>query len=370
MAVTDFGSLTAAQKKVWALEIWKAGRDQSFFFANGFIGSSDADMNSVIQRVTKLTETERGLECVMQLVLDLQNDGVVGDNELDGNEEAMINDAQTIRIDQLRHGTKSKGEIAEQATVVRFREQSKDKLSFWLSDKLDELMFLTLSGRAYTLTYNGATRVNSQLPSLSFAADVVAPSSNRILYHGTATSEATLTTSDKMDWATCVQANTLAQEKRLRPIRSGGRNYYVLVIHPRQRRDLVLDPTYQTIVRSAEKAGSKNPLFTGAIATVDSLVIHSHNKVFNTSGLGSGSKWGAAGTVDGAQAMMLGAQAGGIATVGSMFWRESDQTDYNNRPGIGIGRKIGMLKPQFKSVYDSNTAQDFGTIAVKTAAAA
>jgi N4-gp56 family major capsid protein len=370
MAVTDFGALTAAQKKVWAAEIWKAGRDQSFFFANGFIGSSDNDMNSVIQRVTKLTETERGLECVMQLVLDLQNDGVVGDNELDGNEEAMINDAQTIRIDMLRHGTKSKGEMAEQATIIRFREQSKDKLAFWLSDKLDELMFLTLSGRAYSLTYNGATRVNSQLPSLSFAGDVVAPSSNRILYAGTATSEATLTTSQTMNWATIVEANTVAQTKRLRPIRSGGRNYYALVIHPRQRRDLVLDPTYQTIMRTAEKPSSKHPLFTGSLATVDGVVIHSHNKVFNTSGLGASSKWGSGSTVDGAQALLLGAQAGGLATIGSMFWRESDKTDYNNRPGIGIGRKLGMLKPQFLSLYDSNTRQDFGTIAVKTAAAA
>jgi len=110
MATTDFGALSSAQKRVWAAEAWKAGRDQSFFFANGFIGSSDSDMNSVIQRVTKLTETERGLECVMQLVLDLTGDGVVGDNELDGNEEALVNDAQTIRIDQLRHGTKSKGD--------------------------------------------------------------------------------------------------------------------------------------------------------------------------------------------------------------------------------------------------------------------
>lgn len=115
MAVTDFGALSTARKTVWAAETWKAGRDQSFFFANGFIGGSDSDMNSVIQRVTKLTETERGLECVMQLVLDMTGDGVVGDNELDGNEEALQNDSQTIRIDQLRNGVKSKGEIAEQA---------------------------------------------------------------------------------------------------------------------------------------------------------------------------------------------------------------------------------------------------------------
>jgi len=371
MAETDFGALTSAQKRIWAAETWQAGRDGSFFFANGFIGSSDSDMNSVIQRVTKLTETERGRECVMQLVQDLQGDGVVGDNELDGNEEAMVNDAITIRIDQLRNGVKSKGAMAEQATVIRFRSQGKEKLAFWLSDKLDELMFLTLSGRAYSVKTSGETRTGSQLPSLSFASDVAAASTNRIVYAGSATSEATLTTADKFSWEVVVRARTLAERKRLRPIRAGGKGYYVLVISPEQRRDLVLDPTYQTIVRSAEKVGSTNPLFTGAVATVDGVVLHSHNKVYNTMGLTSGStKWGSGNTVEGAQAMMLGAQAGGIATLGTMFWNESDKTDYNNRPGVGVGRKIGMLKPQFRSVYDSLATEDFGTIAVKTAAAA
>lgn len=370
MAVTDFGALTAAQKRLWAAETWQAGRDKSFFFSNGFIGKSDSDMNSVIQRVTKLTETERGLECVMQLVQDLQGDGVVGDNQLDGNEEAMVNDAQTIRIDQIRHGVKSKGEMAEQATVIRFRTTGKEKLSFWLSDKLDELMFLVLSGRSFTLLTNGATRPTSQLPSLSFAADVVAASSNRILHAGSATSEASLTTSDKMSWAAIVRANAMAMQKRLRPIRGGGREYFVCVMHPWQKKDLLLDPTYQTILRTADKPGDQNKLFTGAMATIDGTILYTHNKVFNTSGLSSGSKWGAGGTVEGAQAMYLGAQAGGIATIGDVFWRESTLTDYGNRPGIGMGRKIGMLKPQFNSVYDSGTRQDFGTIALKTAAAA
>ena len=73
---TDFGALSAARKLVWAQEIWQAGRDESFWFSNGFIGCSDGDMNSPIQRVTKLTETERGRECVMQLVNDLQGDGI------------------------------------------------------------------------------------------------------------------------------------------------------------------------------------------------------------------------------------------------------------------------------------------------------
>jgi N4-gp56 family major capsid protein len=265
-------------------------------------------------------------------------------------------------------------EMAEQATIIRFREQSKDKLGFWIADKMDELMFLTLSGRAYTLKLDGSTRTGSQLPSLSFGADVVAPSTNRILYAGSATSEATLTASDKMSWAVIVRARTLAERKRLQPLRSGGKNYYCMVISSEQRRDLVLDPTYQTIVRSADKQGTDNKLFSGAMAVVDGVVLYSHQKVFNTFGLSSGSKWGSGSTVDGAQAMLLGAGAGGIALLGNPFWRESDKTDYNNRPGIGVGRKIGMLKPQFKSVYDlssgSPTRQDFGTISVKTAAAA
>jgi transcription termination factor NusB len=37
---------------------------------------------------------------------------------------------------------------------------------------------------------------------------------------------------------------------------------------------------------------------------------------------------------------------------------------------IGIGRKFGILKPQFLSLPDSGTREDFGVISVKTAAAA
>jgi len=368
MALTDFGTLSAAQKKVWAVELWAAGRDQSFFFSNGFIGKSDSDMNAVVQRVTKLTETERGQECVMQLVQDLQGDGVTGDNDLEGQEEAMVNDAITIRLDQLRHGVKNKGEMAEQATVIRFRSVAKEKLSFWVSDKLDELMFLTLSGIAYSKKTTLANRVGSNLNNLSFAADVVAASSERIVYGGGATSEGTITSADKFSWETVVRAQTHAQEKRLRPIRSGGKEHYIMVLHPRQARDLKLDPTYQTILRTAERAGD-NPLIKGGFANVDGVVLYQHNKVINTSGLADGSKWGAGGAVDGAQALMLGAQAGGVAMLGSMFWRESDNTDYGNKAGIGVGRKLGMLKPQFTSVYDNNTKQDFGLVSVKTAAA-
>jgi N4-gp56 family major capsid protein len=368
MSTTDFGALSAARKKVWSTQIWMQARDQSFWMSNGWVGGNTNDATRPIQRITELTKTERGDECIMQLVADLQGDGVVGDNILNGNEEALFNDAQVITIDKIRHGVRSKGEMAEQRTVIRFRATATEKLAFKIADQLDELLFLTASGVSYTLKTTGITRVNSQLPSLSFASSVVAPSSNRILYAGAATSTASLTASDKINWDIIVRANAIAKRRHVKPIRDRGKDYYAVVMSTEQQRDLKLDPTYQTLVAKGQDRGSKNPLFTNALAVIDGTVLYDHNKVFCTLDAASGSKYGAAGAVDGAQALHFGAQAMGLALLGQPETKESDINDYGNRPAVSIGRMFGMLKPQFKSLYDSNTRQDFGVISIYTAA--
>jgi len=367
MTATDFGALTAAQKKVWAGKLWLQFRDDSFWMSNGFIGTN---MNTPIHRVDELTKTSKGLECVMQIVNDLEGDGVVGDNDLTGNEEQMLNDAQTITIDLLAHAVKSKGQMSEQATVIRFREQAKDKLAFWLPDKVDELMFLTAAGRAYSKKTDLSTRSASQLPQLAFAADVTAASTNRIKHAGSATSEATLTASDKMSWNLCVTAKTYARRQGIRPIRQGGKEYYAMVMSPEQRRDLLLDSTYQTIVARAAERGSNNPLFKNALAVVDGLILYEHRKVINTTGLTSGvDKWGSGNTVEGAQATLFGAGGMGFTTLGGGEWSEADNNDYGRKPGIGYGQMLGMLKPQYKTSGSASTREDYGVIAVKTAAA-
>lgn len=363
---TDFGALTIAQKKVWSSKLWMQFRNESFWHSNGFVGTN---CNTPIHRVDDLTTTTRGLECVMQLVNDLEGDGVAGDNDLTGNEEQMVNDAQVISIDLLANAVKSKGQMSEQATVIRFREQAKDKLAFWLPDKIDELMFLTSAGRAYTLTTTLATRGASQLPQLSFAADVVAPSANRIVYAGTATTEATLTAAaaDRMSWSMCVRAKTFARRQGIRPIRQGGKEYYAMVMSPEQRRDLLLDGTYQTIVSRAAERGATNPLFKNALAVVDGLILYEHRRVINTTGLGASAKWGAGGAVEGAQATLMGAGALGFTTLGGGEWLEGDVNDYGRKPSVGYQQKFGILKPQYRPTKTA-AREDYGVIAVRTAA--
>lgn len=234
-------------------------------------------------------------------------------------------------------------------------------------------MFLTASGKAYTYNTDGTTRADTTLSTLSFASDVTAPSANRSMYAGTATSEATITADDKMSWANVVNARSYAVRQGVRPIMEGGKEYYIMVMSSEQRRDLVLDSNYRTLVsQAAERGQKKNPLFDNAMVTIDGVVIYEHRKTLNTLGLESGSKWGVSGDVDGAQSLLLGAQAMGVALMSSQQgqWSESDRTDYGNRPGIGYGRKFGLLKPKFKPTASAASREDYGVISFKTAASA
>jgi N4-gp56 family major capsid protein len=370
--LTDFGAQSELRKRLWSAKVTKQNRDDNFFMSNGFMGADTEDSTRPIHRVTDLTRTERGIECVMPLVADLTGGGVVGDNELEGNEEALVTDQQVIRIDQLRNGVRNKGRMSEQATVIRFRVQAKDALAFWLADIIDELMFLTAAGRAYSLNTDGSTRAVSQLPQLAFAADVAAPTNARIMYAGTATSEATLTANDILTWDLVTRVKAYAKRKRITPVRAGGRMYYILVTSTEACRDLEQSADYKSIQAQAMPRGTSNPLFMNAKKIINDIVVYDHPKVFNTLGLASGSKWGAGGTVDGAQCFLMGAQALGFASLddGMPGWEESAVNDYNNRPAIAIGRIIGMLKPRYKARHDSQTVQDKAMVAMKVAAAA
>lgn len=371
MSTTAFGALTDLQRKVWAKKTNKDGRDQSFWMSNSLVGSNTDDHNRPVQKITELSRSADGSgdKVIMNIVHDLQKDGIVGDAQLTGNEEAMNAEAITLNVDLLRHGVKSAGEMDEQRTVIAFRKTAKERLSFWLADSLDEMMFLVASGRALTLNTDGSTRADTSWSTFTFASDVAAATTNRILHAGSATTEATITASDTMSWDLLIAAKTKAVRKRIRPIRAGGKPYYVIVLSPEQCRDLKQDSDYQAAVSRGQSRGKGNPLFTGEEVTVDGLVIYEHNKVYNTFGLTSSNKWGSSGTVDGAQALLMGAQALGFASVSDPFWKEADITDYGNQPGIAYGQIIGLLKPQFQSSVDANSTEDYGVISVKTAAA-
>lgn len=366
MAATDFGSLTAAQKKVWSIRLWKAGRVNSMLMSSNMIGT---EAMKPIQLITELKKDEKGDKCVMQLVQDLQGDGVVDDNKLEGNEEAMANEAITLTLSQLRHGTRNTGRMSDQKTVINFRSLARDKLGYWFADKLDELAFLVMSGVSFTLKLDGSNRSGaSQLPLLAFAADVTAPSTNRRYFCGDATATNNMTDDDTIRWNDIVRARVRAERSRVKPLKMGGKPYYICLLSPECAGDLKTDPDYKAALSQAGTRGKGNGMFTGEFADIDGVLLYSADKVKTTLGAASGAKYGATGTVDGAQNLLLGAQAMGYARIGDPSWDESDHTDYGNSAGLGHGQIIGMLKPKFISYPDGGSAEDFGVYSIYAAA--
>ena len=176
MALTNFAALTSEQKTVWSMDLWKQARNYSFL--KPFLGTSP---NSVVQQITELKKSEKGARAVITLLADLEGDGVAGDRTLEGNEEAMKSYDQVIRIDMLRHANRHEGRMADQKSIVEFRNNSRDVLAYWLAERMDQIAFQVMSGQSLSLKPNGATRTGTTLADLEFAADVSAPTSARRL---------------------------------------------------------------------------------------------------------------------------------------------------------------------------------------------
>ena len=361
MATTDFSLLSPAKKMAWQRELWTAAREKMFL--KRFIGN---DENSMVQRVRDLTKTERGEQVVIQLVADLVDDGVIGDNEREGNEESMNAYAQVINIDLITHGVVEKGKMATQKSIVNFRERGLNLLSNWLAYRCDQLAFLTMAGISYAFTNNGAPRTGSPFPNLSFAADVSGPTSKRaLMYDGTslvASNTANIASTYVPKYGMIVDLIAYAKEHFIKPLMAGGKEYYVLLVQPGTLAQLKKDQDYQRAVVTGAPRGLDNPWFTGATITIDGAVIHEHRLVYNTKGAASGSKWGAGGNVNGTRSMLCGAQALAMADLGPPEWEEKT-FQYGSRLGINVDKMFGLLKPKFYSIHDKSV-EDFGIVTV------
>lgn len=374
MSTTNFGALTQEQLTVWSRDFWREARNRSFIMS--FAGDS---AGSMIQRITELRKTNDGARAVITLINEATGDGVVGDNQLEGNEEALSAVDQVITIDQWRKAHRSKGEMAEQASVVQFRKEARDQLSYTAARVMDELAFLTMSGVSYAYHTNGKQRTGSELSNLSFASAVSAPTSKRhFRWSATAGLTAGDTTAvavgDTPSWAMLVDAKAAASENFIRPMRTdNGVECYNVFLSPRGMAALKKDKDFIDALKHAQTRGDKNPLFTGTKVGgkegiyVDGLNILEYRNVYNTLGAGAGAKWGAGGNVDGQRILLCGAQAMAFADIGGAKWVEK-KFDYDNQDGVSIGKKIGFLKPSMFNTY-AQSKQDFGLMVIDTALA-
>lgn len=381
MATTNFASLTSNQLTAWSRDFWRAARNMSFI--NQFAGSGS---NAMVQRITDLTKSDKGTKAVITLLADMTGDGITGDNTLEGNEEALRAYDITIELDQLRFANRLAGRLADQKSVVTFRENSRDALAYAMADRMDQLAFLSLSGSAYTNKTNGALRTVSgtaghELVDLEFASDVSAPTANRhrrwdatsFLAAGDTTA---IVAADTITYRAIVELKAYAKDNYLRGIRAAGNEeVFHLFVTPQQMADLKLDSDFLANVRNAGVRGPSNQLFSGSSSLmVDGVMVHEFRHVFSTEGATAGTssnagaagyKWGANADQNGARALFCGAQALAMADIGNPEVVE-ETFDYGNQSGISIGKIFGLRKPKYNSDYNG-AVEDFGVVCLDTA---
>lgn len=380
MANTNFASLTSEQLTIWSRDFWRVARNMSFI--NQFAGSGS---NAMVQRISELTQSEKGARAVLTLLADMTGDGIVGDNTLEGNEEALRAYDIVVQLDQLRFANRLSGRLADQKSVVNFREHSRDALAYAMADRMDQLAFLTLSGVGYNLKNNGALRpvMNSgqNLNDLAFGSDITAPTSNRHrrfdATNGIVAGDVTATAAvDKLSYGALVDLKAYAKDNYIRGLRGAGNDEtYHLFVTPQVMADLKLDSDFLANVRQAGVRGPGSSLFAGSSSLmVDGIMIHEFRHVFNTNGATSGTssnagsagyKWGANADVNGSACIFAGAQALAMADIGAPEIVE-DTFDYGNQNGISIGKIFGLKKPVYHSDV-SGQNEDFGVIRLDVA---
>jgi N4-gp56 family major capsid protein len=378
MAKTNFAALTNEQLTAWGKKFWHHARTNAF--VTKFTGTGS---NSMIDRTTELTKSKKGNRAVITLLADMRSDGAMGDARLEDNEEALVSFDTVIQFDQIRNANRTTGRMADQKSVVTFRGASENALGYWASDRIDQMAFLSLSSVPYTRQTNGALRpvlgAGYNLSDLEFApAPAVAPTANRCFYL-TAAGLSRGTGNDAADGAlveltykALVQMKAAAKSSFIRPIkRAGGQELYHVFVTPMGMADLRLDPDFLANVRGAGVRGDSNALFSGTDSVmVDGMLVSEFHHVYSNEGAALGSRFGATGNDIGQRVLFCGAQALGMADIGTAEWVE-DQFDYKSENGISISKMVGFLKPQFKGNLSSyDTVEDYGCMTIDTAVTA
>lgn len=365
-----------------AVQLWARVLDHEAIracVAHKLIGTTP---NSIILKRDEM-QAQAGHQLTYGIMRQLDAPGVIGDDDLMGNEEEMVRDRDTITINQLRHAVRVKGSMSQQRVPFRIRDEGLSLLRDWGATRFDVSIMNQLAGNAYQNdegSYDVPPGKEFRYTGMQAA---VAPDAAHHLVAGAATTEAALNSDTTAVFSlglvdTC---KTLSQmmEIPIRPVKMGELECHAMLINPFQLQQLrsgTTDYDWSGVQRAAMQGGliTKNPLFTGAAGMWNNTVfIVSGNLPYgdDTIALAKNRRLSlaASGTNNVARAVFCGATAGCIAFgrteqyVGTEIkWKWTEVLeDHENRLSIGISLVWGAKKTRYVDM-----ASDYATITVST----
>lgn len=334
---TTFSTSNALTKKLWEERLFRDVEIESYFVSR-FMSEDD---NNIVQVQTDLTKSQ-GDQVTFGIVPNLSGDGVTSGQVLEGNEEGLNSYDYSIILEQYRHGTRTKGKMDVQRAMFSIPDVSRAKLKIWGAEKIDKLLVTALLASPTKILYRDGVAGAPSGTSVSATAKTALTAANSKITPNFI--------SALRVWA---KTGGAAQTWRIRPVRMEGAEYYVLLVHPAVMYDLRIDSTFQQAMKDAQERGKDNPLFKGATAIWDNVVIHETERIPLFTDGGSGSVTGAFGALMGAQSLVWA-------------WGERPNTvqedfDYKNEQGWAWQMMAKAGKPKFNS-------KDYGCVGVVFAA--
>lgn len=296
MATTTPSNVDTSIPEVWAKLVLRLHTYDSFW--DRFV-SGEGGGGCLIRRTDLLNSP--GDTIHIQTTDPLSGAGVSGDvSVLEGNEENLTSAEFTVVPEVYRHAVKV-NRRAQKKSILDLREEASMRLAEWGREKMDNVRFANF---LQTTNLNGA----AYTPNIKYAND--------------ATLTSNIDSSDKLTVNDIRKIRYLLQTQKARPFKVNGLDVYFGVIHPGQALDLKNDSTYNTAIQNAlPRLEASNPMFTGALAMIDGIVL------FESFKLPTVSNWGSGGTLPGATALFFGQEAFVEGIDESVSWNE-DTFDY------------------------------------------
>ncbi len=312
MAVTNPSNVDTSIPEVWASRVMRNTLRKGFWgkFAGG-VGSE----KPIIQQTELLNKP--GDRIHIQITDALVGAGVSGDTAvLAGNEEAMSTTEMIVSPTLKRHAVLI-NRRANKKSILELRSEARMRLEEWGKKKVDDIRFSQFTsilnadipeGAGYDQpnTYTVGGGFSSVAPAGNFGIDAVAAG-------------------EKLTVQVCRNIRYHLQAQNARPFQGDDEQpFYGMVISPEMEFDLKSDTEYKNVMLNAAQRGSSNPLFTGAVADVEGLLLYPHFHVPTVTNAGS---------VRVAKALAFGAEAFVEGWDEDVSWVE-DTFDYDLQWGV------------------------------------
>lgn len=291
---------------------------------------SGKDENNIVQTKMDLTKNP-GDQIRIPLFPNLSGAGLSGDTvTIEGQEESVTLYSDDVTVNFYANALRTDGPMTEQRSPGDLRAEARRVLSTWMAEKIDTLGFTAIE--------TSPSKVYAEVSDTLTATSAVT----------------SITATDLVEPGMCMYLRAYADTAtpKIKPIKQGGKDLFVLLLHPHCLYDMKNDSTWQNFQRDAGPKDKSNYLFSAGAGQIDDVLIYSHQNV------GTSTTWGA-GSVYGAKNKFLGAQAMALAWA-KYPWMVEKRFEYGTRWGCMVGAILGFTKLTFNS-------KDFGLIELRTA---